>query len=47
MEHEGLVRAGRELKASFDDRSRAFEAVVKVGRTHLQDAVPINPGAGV
>ena len=44
MEHEGLVRAGRELKASFDDRSRAFEAVVKVGRTHLQDAVPITLG---
>ena len=40
----GLVEAARTLAASFDERARAFADVVKVGRTHLQDAVPITLG---
>jgi len=33
-----------ELAAAFDDRARAFDGVLKSGRTHMQDAVPIRLG---
>jgi len=33
-----------ELADAFDDRAKAFHDVVKAGRTHLQDAVPITLG---
>src|SRR3989442_2582234 len=36
----GLV----ELADAFDDRAKAFRDVVKAGRTHLQDAVPMTLG---
>jgi aspartate ammonia-lyase len=42
--HGGLLDAARALAASLDDRARAFESVLKVGRTHLQDAVPLTLG---
>jgi len=32
------------LAAALDDRARAFDDVVKSGRTHLQDAVPVRLG---
>ena len=32
------------LAAAFDDRANAFAGVIKSGRTHLQDAVPITLG---
>jgi aspartate ammonia-lyase len=44
MTHRGLVDAARALAASFTDKADAFHAVLKVGRTHLQDAVPITLG---
>ena len=33
-----------ELAAAFEDRARAFDGVLKSGRTHMQDAVPIRLG---
>lgn len=33
-----------ELGSAFDDRARAFDHVLKSGRTHMQDAVPIRLG---
>ena len=39
-----LLPALRELEAALLEKSRAFDGVVKVGRTHLQDAIPIRLG---
>jgi aspartate ammonia-lyase len=33
-----------ELATAFDDRAQAFDGVLKAGRTHMQDAVPIRLG---
>jgi aspartate ammonia-lyase len=41
---EPLVRAAIDLAHGLDDKSRAFAGVLKTGRTHLQDAVPITLG---
>jgi aspartate ammonia-lyase len=40
----GLVTAARELADSFDQKARTFAGVLKTGRTHLQDAVPMTFG---
>jgi aspartate ammonia-lyase len=39
-----LVTSGRELAEGLADKSREFAHVLKTGRTHLQDAVPITLG---
>lgn len=39
-----LVKAARDLAGAFAAKSKAFADVIKVGRTHLQDAVPITLG---
>jgi aspartate ammonia-lyase len=39
-----LMPALDELVAAFEDRARAFDGVLKAGRTHMQDAVPIRLG---
>ncbi len=39
-----LVRAARLLADAFDAKAAAFHDVLKVGRTHLQDAVPMTLG---
>jgi len=39
-----LVAAARALSASLARKGDAFDGVLKVGRTHLQDAVPIRLG---
>ncbi len=39
-----LARAARDLAGAFGRKSAAFGDVLKVGRTHLQDAVPITLG---
>src|SRR5215472_5439323 len=39
-----LIPALRILSEALDKKSREFEDVVKAGRTHLQDAVPITLG---
>jgi aspartate ammonia-lyase len=42
--HEGLVENARALARAFDAKAHEFAPVLKVGRTHLQDAVPITLG---
>jgi len=44
MMHGALVEAARALAAALARKADAFGAVIKVGRTHLQDAVPITVG---
>ncbi len=41
--HE-LQPALAELRASLDEKAKAFRSVVKIGRTHLQDATPLTLG---
>jgi len=42
--HRTLVDAARALASSLGRKADAFESVLKVGRTHLQDAVPMPLG---
>jgi aspartate ammonia-lyase len=44
LAHRGLLDSARALAASFNDKADTFKHVLKVGRTHLQDAVPITLG---
>jgi aspartate ammonia-lyase len=39
-----LLRTGRDLAKALDAKAREFRRVLKTGRTHLQDAVPITLG---
>jgi fumarate hydratase class II len=39
-----LLPALEALRATFDRKAKAFASVVKIGRTHLQDAVPLTLG---
>jgi aspartate ammonia-lyase len=39
-----LLAAARELAASLDGRAEEYRDLLKTGRTHLQDAVPITLG---
>ncbi|MFO0974382.1 MAG: class II fumarate hydratase [Phycisphaerae bacterium] len=42
--HADLVPAARHLHAALAAKAAAFDRVVKIGRTHLQDATPIRLG---
>lgn len=42
--HHGLLPALHRLSAAFQERAQEFGAVVKIGRTHLQDATPLTVG---
>lgn len=42
--HEKLIPAVRSLRDVFAAKMDAFKDIVKIGRTHLQDAVPITLG---
>ena len=44
MRAEQLVVALSKLASSFEHKGEEFEDVLKIGRTHLQDAVPITLG---
>ena len=44
MELPGLAAAVRTLAVSFRRKADEFAKVVKIGRTHLQDAVPMTVG---
>jgi fumarate hydratase class II len=44
MELPKLVAAVKQLAESFAAKSREFAQVIKIGRTHLQDAVPMTVG---
>jgi aspartate ammonia-lyase len=39
-----LLVTMKELKATFETKAIEFDSVIKMGRTHLQDAVPIRLG---
>ncbi|MFZ1884530.1 MAG: class II fumarate hydratase [Rhodoplanes sp.] len=41
---ERLIPALAHLRAALAEKSEAFEPIVKIGRTHLQDAVPLTLG---
>jgi fumarate hydratase class II len=41
---ERLLPAVAKLRKAIEDKSRAFEGIVKVGRTHLMDATPLTLG---
>jgi fumarate hydratase class II len=42
--HRELTPALSRLAAELDERAAAMDAVIKIGRTHLQDATPIRLG---
>ena len=42
--HNGLIPALNSLSASLTEKAEQFDSIVKVSRTHLQDAVPIRLG---
>jgi aspartate ammonia-lyase len=44
MTTPALVAATRHLAQAFERKAREFDAVLKTGRTHLQDAVPMTLG---
>ena len=39
-----LLPALHRLRATFDEKSAAFADLIKIGRTHLQDATPLSLG---
>ena len=39
-----LIPALQQLATTFETKSAAFEQIVKIGRTHLQDATPLTLG---
>jgi fumarate hydratase class II len=43
----GVVAALKELKTTLDDKAVAYADVIKIGRTHLMDAVPLSFGQEV
>ncbi|MDE1851006.1 MAG: aspartate ammonia-lyase [Candidatus Micrarchaeota archaeon] len=42
--HSKLIPALSRLQKSLDAKSKEFSGIVKMGRTHLQDAVPVRLG---
>jgi len=41
---EDLMPALEQLESSFADKAKKFDKIVKIGRTHLQDATPVMLG---
>jgi aspartate ammonia-lyase len=41
---QGLLESAGDLAAALDEKSRTFAPILKTGRTHLQDAVPMTVG---
>ena len=44
QEVKNLVNEAGQLQKSFEKKAKQYEKLIKVGRTHLQDAVPISYG---
>ena len=42
--HRVLLPGIAELRAALEEKARAFADIVKIGRTHLQDATPVTLG---
>lgn len=41
---QSLLPALRKLRSTLEEKSRNFNGIVKIGRTHLQDATPLTLG---
>jgi len=44
LSHAGVLEALEHLFARFKDRAHLFHAIFKIGRTQLQDEVPMTLG---
>ena len=42
--HQALIPALKHLHAALDDKAKTFAKLVKIGRTHTQDATPLTLG---
>ena len=42
--HYSLIPSVKRLRSSLDKKSKEFGSIVKLGRTHLQDATPLSLG---
>ena len=42
--HGKLLPAVKELRQALEAKARAFDAIIKIGRTHLMDATPLTLG---
>ena len=42
--HEKLLPALEKLRAGLGEKEKAFDGIMKIGRTHLQDATPVRLG---
>ncbi len=42
--HHSLLPALRKLRNALNDKSKAFKKIIKIGRTHTQDATPVTLG---
>ena len=42
--NQSLIPALRNLHNSLEEKSKEFDKFIKIGRTHLQDAVPLSLG---
>ena len=42
--HHNLIPSVTSLKSTLDNKSKEFGSIVKLGRTHLQDATPLSLG---
>ena len=44
LSHAGALEALEHLNSSFEESAQLFRAIYKIGRTQLQDAVPMALG---
>jgi fumarate hydratase class II len=42
--HQQLIPAIQQLRDTLNEKAKAFSTIVKLGRTHLQDATPLSLG---
>lgn len=42
--NETLIPAMQELHDALEEKRKSFDHIVKIGRTHLQDATPLTLG---
>lgn len=42
--HHSLLPALVELHKALDNKAKVFDHIIKIGRTHLQDATPLTLG---
>jgi fumarate hydratase class II len=42
--HERLIPKVTKLRDALDEKAKAWKEIIKIGRTHLQDAVPLSLG---